>query len=89
MLFTTGTHMKTHTTTVLCERQHNQTHQHQVFCSLGFLNAFLLSYTCKHSVHAPPFSSLVKFFLTSGEKKQYASVVSSPVSLHHSADSVP
>lgn len=68
MLYTTGAHMKTHTTTVLCERQHNQTHQHQVFCSLGFFNAFLLSYTCKHSVHAPPFPSLVKFFLTSGEK---------------------
>lgn len=61
-------HTWKHTTTVLCERQHNQTHQHQVFCSLGFFDAFLLSYTCKHSVHAPPFPSLVKFFLTSGEK---------------------
>lgn len=80
MLYTTGTHMKTHTTTVLCERQHNQTHQHQVFCSLGFFSAFLLSYTCKHSVHAPPFPSLVKFFLTSGEKKHNMQALCLPLS---------
>lgn len=73
-------HTWKHTTTVLCERQHNQTHQHQVFCSLGFFDAFLLSYTCKHSVHAPPFPSLVKFFLTSGEKKNNMQALCLPLS---------